>query len=204
VSVYKKLQEARVRFHKLSLKKSGENKFAGYKYFELGDFLPSVQDIFYQLGLCGVVAFDKEIAWLTIVDTDKPEDRIAISSPMGSAALKGCHEVQQIGAVETYQRRYLWGAAMEIVENDILDATSGSEEPKKPAQSLAKKPVVKAPKDIVKSMLEAAVNDGNMTGVYREFYETGLDQDQQKAVWALLDKETKQYLTDERKKRTNG
>lgn len=42
---------------------------------------------------------------------------------MGSAALKGVHEVQNIGAVETYQRRYLWVAALEIVEHDALDET---------------------------------------------------------------------------------
>jgi hypothetical protein len=44
---------------------------------------------------------------------------------MGSAALKGCHEVQNIGAVETYQRRYLWVTALEIVEHDALDSSEG-------------------------------------------------------------------------------
>jgi hypothetical protein len=47
---------------------------------------------------------------------------------MGSAALKGCHEVQNIGAVETYQRRYLWVTAMEIVEHDALDSSEGVDE----------------------------------------------------------------------------
>lgn len=134
MSVYKKLQEARVKFHKLSLKKSGENKFAGYKYFELGDFLPQVQSIFHELGLCGVVSFTSGDASLTVVDTEgdfgDPGSMTIITSPMGSAALKGCHEVQNIGAVETYQRRYLWVTAMEIVENDAIDATTG-DEPKK-------------------------------------------------------------------------
>jgi hypothetical protein len=46
---------------------------------------------------------------------------------MGSAALKGCHEVQNIGAVETYQRRYLWVAALEIVEHDALDSSPGAD-----------------------------------------------------------------------------
>jgi hypothetical protein len=58
------------------------------------------------------------------VDVDNGGE-IVITSPFGSAALKGCHEVQNIGAVETYQRRYLWVAAMEIVEHDALDATTG-------------------------------------------------------------------------------
>ena len=73
---------------------------------------------------------DKDNANMCIVDMEKPDSTITISSPMGSAALKGCHEVQNIGAVETYQRRYLWVAALEIVEHDALDATTGSEKPK--------------------------------------------------------------------------
>jgi hypothetical protein len=52
---------------------------------------------------------------------------------MSSAALKGCHDVQNLGAVQTYLRRYLWTNAFEIVEHDALDATTGKEEPvKKP------------------------------------------------------------------------
>ena len=58
------------------------------------------------------------------------KSQIVITSPMGSAALKGCHEVQQIGAVETYQRRYLWVAALEIVEHDALDGSPPVEEKK--------------------------------------------------------------------------
>lgn len=127
MSVYKKLMEARLRLQKSQLKKSGHNKFAGYDYFELGDFLPTVQQIFSDLGLCGTVSFTADAASLTVVDTDKQDDRIVFTSPMGSANLKGCHEVQNIGAVETYQRRYLWVAAMEIVEHDALDSVTGSE-----------------------------------------------------------------------------
>jgi len=58
---------------------------------------------------------------MEIVDNEKPEDRIIITSPMSTAALKGCHEVQNLGAVQTYLRRYFWVAALEIVEHDALD-----------------------------------------------------------------------------------
>ena len=61
MSVYKKLMIARLKLQQLSLKKSGHNKFAGYQYFELGDFLPSVQDLFGEVGLCGTVSFATEI-----------------------------------------------------------------------------------------------------------------------------------------------
>lgn len=129
MSVLKKLMEARITLQGESLKKSGHNKFAGYDYFELGDFLPTIQKIFKTLGLCGVVSYDEEMAKLTITDTDDGT-AVEITSPMGSAALKGCHEVQNIGAVETYQRRYLWVTAMEIVEHDAIDATTGADKSK--------------------------------------------------------------------------
>ena len=128
MSVYAKLQAARIKLQNTKLTKSGNNKFAGYKYFELGDFLPAIQDIFLGLNLCGVVSFGKDEACLTIVDIENPTDRVVVSSPMSSAALKGCHEVQNLGAVQTYLRRYLWVTAMEIVEHDALDAS----EPIKP------------------------------------------------------------------------
>jgi hypothetical protein len=41
---------------------------------------------------------------------------------MGSAALKGCHDVQNIGAVMSYQRRYLWMTALEIAEPSAVDS----------------------------------------------------------------------------------
>ena len=125
LGVYAKLSTARQKFHELPLKKSGKNTFANYEYFELGDFLIPALKVFEEVGLCSIISFDRETATMTIVDLDNPADTITITSPMGSAALKGCHEVQNIGAVETYQRRYLWVAALEIVEHDALDKTTG-------------------------------------------------------------------------------
>jgi hypothetical protein len=128
MSVYKKLQEARILLQNTKLNKSGKNKFAGYEYFELGDFLPQIQNICKNVGLCGMVSFTADTAYLTIHDTDG-EGFTTFTSPMSSAALKGCHDVQNLGAVQTYLRRYLWTNAFEIVEHDALDATTGSVEP---------------------------------------------------------------------------
>ena len=125
MNVYQKLNAARKEFHSMEIKKSGENKFAGYKYFELGDFIIPALTIFERLGLTGVVRFYKEIAELEVVNTEKPEERIVFSSPMSEANLKGCHPVQNLGAVQTYIRRYLWVAALEIVEHDAVDSSEG-------------------------------------------------------------------------------
>ena len=134
MNVYKKLQQARLKLQAAPLRKSGRNKFAGYEYFELADFLPTIQTIFAEVGLCGTVSFGTELATLTIVDVDATDNTqpnfVIFSSPMSTAELKGCHAIQNLGAVQTYLRRYLWVAAMEIVEHDALDATTGSDSKK--------------------------------------------------------------------------
>jgi len=90
----------------------------------LGDFLPAIQKIFNDVGLVDVISFDKDEATMTVIDVDDGSS-VQFKSPMGSASLKGCHEVQNIGAVETYQRRYLYVTALAIVEHDALDAVTG-------------------------------------------------------------------------------
>ncbi len=125
MNIYTKLQNCRVDLQNQSLKKTGQNKFAGYEYFELCDFIPAINSMFKEVGLCGIVSYAADIATLSIINTEKPEETIAITSPMSTASLKGCHEVQNLGAVETYLRRYLWTTALEITESDALDKTHG-------------------------------------------------------------------------------
>ena len=129
MSVHKKLMQARVKLQSIEMKKSGLNKFAGYSYFELGDFIPHVQTIFNDLGLCGVVTFNTEYAQLCITDVDDGTV-IVVTSPMAEANLKGAHPIQNLGAVLSYQRRYLWMAALELVEGDPIDSAPPVEAPK--------------------------------------------------------------------------
>jgi hypothetical protein len=166
MSVYKKLQEARIDLQSRPLKKSGKNKFAGFEYFELGDFLPTIQTIFTEKGLCGTITFYTDIAILTIVDVDKPEDKIEFKSPMSTAELKGCHAIQNLGAVQTYLRRYLWVAAMEIVEHDSLDAITGKDEPKK-AKSTVTSPISVDKKETWQNDLIVCKEDPNDPTVWR-------------------------------------
>jgi len=125
-NVYKRLQQCRFELKSLPIKESGNNKFAGYRYMELGDFLPHIVDLCHAHGLCTVISFQED-ATLTVINSDKPEEQIVFSSPMSTAELKGCHAIQNLGAVETYLRRYLYVAAFDIVEHDALDSTYGKE-----------------------------------------------------------------------------
>jgi hypothetical protein len=122
MTVFEKLNEARLRFQNANVKKSGNNKFAGYTYYELSDILPFINQIANELKFCCVLNFDKEIATLDFCDLEG-DGRIQFKAPMSEANLKGCHAVQNTGAVITYLKRYLYQNCFEIVENDVLDAT---------------------------------------------------------------------------------
>ena len=128
MNVFEKLQKARVELQNKGLNKSGNNKFAGYTYFELADFLPTINQLCLDLKLMTQTSFTSEIATLKIINAEKPDEVIEFTSPMAAAQLKGCHEIQNLGAVETYQRRYLLVTAFEIVENDALDPLNGKDD----------------------------------------------------------------------------
>lgn len=155
-NIYSKMQKARCEFQEKPLKKSGHNKFAGYHYFELGDFLPTINSLLEKYNLCSNISFDNEMATLTIVNAENTDEKLVFTSPMSNANLKGCHDVQNLGAVQTYLRRYLWVNAFEIVESDGLDATTGKDEPKGTSKTKAN---VNAAK-IMKLIESKYVNEG--------------------------------------------
>lgn len=127
MNIYTKLQTARIALQNTKLKKSGHNKFAGFKYFELGDLLPHINNIFDDLGLFSAFNINNDgLASLTIVNTDKPDEMVFFTSPIADAQVKGTTPVQALGAVHTYLKRYLYLNALEIIENDLLDASVGT------------------------------------------------------------------------------
>ena len=129
-NIYQKLMEVRTNFHKLELKKSGHNKFANFKYFELGDFLVPATKLLNEIGLCPIITFTDELAKMTLVNTDNPSETIEFTSPMRDLELKGANSMQSLGGCETYQSRYLYIQLLNIVENDSFDRVSGIEDNK--------------------------------------------------------------------------
>lgn len=199
MNVYQKLNDARHKFHSTELKKSGHNKFAGYKYFELGDFIVPALSIFDEVGLTSVISFGKESADMRIINTDKPEEMIVIESPMSEANLKGCHPVQNLGAVQTYIRRYLWVAALEIVEHDALDSSKPVEDKKviiTPSQGIADT----IPPEEMQYLQELAVElianvaEGNPKQALERLDSENLEADQKVGLWSLLDSKTRSAI----------
>ena len=135
MSVYRKLQAARAEFLSMPIKKSGKNKFAGFEYFELSDFIPTVSKLFDIAGLCGVVRFTDSEATLTVYDADG-DGSIVFTSPFVMAENAKGQAIQSLGSTHTYFRRYLWLLAMDIVEVDLVDAAA----PAEPVKKVAPKP----------------------------------------------------------------
>jgi hypothetical protein len=191
MSVHKKLMQARIQLQNLPLKKTGHNKFAGYYYFELGDFLPDVQQIFNNIGLCGYISYDAEIASLTIVDLED-NSSIVITSPMVEANLKGAHPIQNLGAVETYTRRYLWVTAMEIVEHDALDSSAPLKEEKKapviaPAQGIRDELPIEELRYLDELAVELiAICEKDPKAAWVRLEKENLEADQKVALWTLM------------------
>ena len=196
--VHKKLMAARMSLQEATLKKSGHNKFAGYSYFELGDFIPTITEIFYNIGLCGVVSYDSEIASLTITDTDDGTS-LVITSPMAEANLKGCHPIQNLGAVETYTRRYLWVTAMEIVEHDALDSSAPIKEEKiiiSPTQG-AMESIPEEEQNYLRELameLIAICEKEEPKTAWVKLEAENLDSEQKIALWTLLPSKVRSAL----------
>lgn len=124
MSIYKKLAEARVKLQETDIKKSGFNKFTNFKYFELADFLPTINKINLELGLCTKFDIDEvaKIATLEIFDMDKEDSSIIFTVPYVPSEIKGAIDIQKLGGSITYLRRYLFVIAYEITDRDVVDA----------------------------------------------------------------------------------
>lgn len=130
LNLFQKLQKARVELQEMSLKKSGHNKFAGFSYYELADFLPAINIICNNIGLFTAITFETDYAILRIYDCEDMDSFVEFKSPMKEIQQKGCNDIQSLGSVETYSRRYLYLTAFEIVESDFSDAVLGKDDNK--------------------------------------------------------------------------
>jgi hypothetical protein len=149
--IFEKLQKARIELQNKKLKKTGKNGYSGFTYYELADFLPQVNQIFYDLKLCSNFSIENEQASLTVTDWEDNTKEV-FTSPIEDLELKGCTKIQALGGVHTYMKRYLYLNALEIVESDMLDAKAGSIEEVKTQKEQIKE--VKNDNDILAGIVQ--------------------------------------------------
>jgi hypothetical protein len=176
MNIYKKLQKCRVELQNKNLRKSGENKTEKFKYYELGDFLPTINVLFLENELSSNFSIVDNTAILEIVDcSENANNSIQFKSPIADADLKGCTPVQSLGAIHTYLKRYLYLNALELSEADILDPNAGNEkilkgkkETEKKSENIKNKPenieyANKQQRDEFKTLVSSAIFANIMT-----------------------------------------
>jgi hypothetical protein len=138
-SIYEKINNIKIKL--IGIKKTGENKFSDYTYFELGDILPILTPALKDENLFMKTEFSVtgETAKLIIIDLDAPENIVEYETKVGSCTLKASHDVQNLGAAQTYTRRYLIMTAFDISESDIVDAGAEKEEKRNQYQNTSSK-----------------------------------------------------------------
>lgn len=154
-------------FGETNVKKSGHNSFSKYDYFELGDIVPPKTKIFNELGLCDIITFSDDVATLTLVNIEDPTQQLVFTSPMRSLELKGANAVQLLGGVETYQRRYLYMAVLDIVEADQFDGMSPAK------KTITKKPTSSFTDEVVRIVSSLPEADRKNAGEIVKKYNNG-------------------------------
>lgn len=126
-NIYTKLQKLRKDFHSVELRKTGENKYAGFKYLELHDFLPLTVELLEKYNMTTIMTTNNEGASLLLVNCDKPEETITFFIPDAECKLKGCTDIQSLGGKVSYQKRYLYLQLTDACVPDLLDSVVGKD-----------------------------------------------------------------------------
>jgi hypothetical protein len=163
--IYEKLQKCRVELQNLKLKKSGKNNYAGFEYFELKDFLPTVNELFAKNKMFSNFSMTSEIAELEIIDCED-KTSVKFTSPIAELELKGCNKIQALGGTHTYLKRYLYINALEIVDADLFDAVSGKETEEQEPENKEKLTCKQCGKEITQGAAKAW--NGLCSTCYRE------------------------------------
>lgn len=164
----------RVKLQNAKLKKSGKNKSAGFEYFELADFLPKLNELMLEEQVNDLFNIDDGKATLTLI---KGEERQVYSMPFvlfetpvfkrtnqdGEVfEVKSMQDIQYLGALNTYYKRYLYLNAFGITDGDIIDAIDNSQEVK-----VENKTERKATPNQVKKVKELVTDISKMLEYYK-------------------------------------
>ena len=159
-TLLEKLALARVELQEHELKKGGKSlakdKTVRFKYLELADFLPICNELAVKHRFLPVVSYTAEMATMTIFDFDS-DSTLEVTSPMANANVYQADEVQNLGAVQSYLRRYLYMTAFDIAVPDEVDGKSGDRQAAQQRQATPPKAQPKPPADDQPASREALI-----------------------------------------------
>lgn len=128
MNVFEKIQKIKTELLKCNLKKSENNEYSRFDYYELSDIMPDIIRLCDKYKICTIINFFENHAELQAVNFEKAEEKIVIQCPVAEIHIRGANALQALGGIQTYVRRYLFMAMFDITENDQFDAVSGKSE----------------------------------------------------------------------------
>jgi hypothetical protein len=125
-NLYESIIAISVKLQETNLKKSGKNRFAGFEYFELADFLPTLNKLMLEEGVCGAYYIDDEFATLDLIKGDEKQSYTIpferFETPLNKNGQPSMQDIQYLGALNTYYKRYLYLNAFGITDGDVIDS----------------------------------------------------------------------------------
>lgn len=137
----------RVDLQNSKIKKSGKNKFANFDYFELSDFLPRLNELMLQEGINDNFKITNDIATLILIKGEEKQEYtipfVIFDTPLTYKKDKNgnylkdkngdyiqvpsMQDIQYLGALNTYYKRYLYLNAFGITDGEIIDSMDNND-----------------------------------------------------------------------------
>lgn len=137
----------RVDLQNSKIKKSGKNKFANFDYFELSDFLPRLNELMLQEGINDNFKITNDMATLVLIKGEEKQEYtipfVIFDTPLTYKKDKSgnylkdkngeyiqvpsMQDIQYLGALNTYYKRYLYLNAFGVTDGEIIDSMDNNE-----------------------------------------------------------------------------
>lgn len=120
------IMQVRVELQKTNLQKSGKNSYAGFEYFELADFMPTLNELMLKNGIADIFSIKDEVVHLILTNGVEQIDYYLpfehFETPLNKSNQKQMQDIQYFGALDTYYKRYIYMNAFGITDGDVIDA----------------------------------------------------------------------------------
>jgi len=131
MKLHESIINIRCALQRRGIKKTGRNKFANFSYFELSDFLPTLNELMLEYGVNDVVDFDGDRATLTLIKGEEKQQYgmpfFNFPTPLNNNGQPLMQPIQYLGAQDTYYKRYLYMNAFGITDGDVIDTVDNKE-----------------------------------------------------------------------------
>lgn len=162
----------RVELQKSKIKKSGKNKYAGFDYYELKDFLPRLNELLLQENINDKFSIENDEVVLTLMKGDEKQEYkmpfVLFETPLNKNGSKSMQDIQYLGALNTYYKRYLYLNAFGITDGEVIDSMDNSQvTTKRKATNKKESEQIDYKKELLKKLDEYGVNVNEYAKEYK-------------------------------------